>query len=67
MSKITDFINQEEETGVVNAYIPKTLRTKMVAQFKADKEAGKEINWDKFLEAACLAYLDERKGKKVVG
>lgn len=68
MAKISDFINQgDDKAGVVTAHIPLELRNKTVAQFKTDRAKGKEINWDKFLMAACLAYLDESKNKKAVG
>lgn len=60
--RITDFIEQEEfeEMSLVQAYIPADLRTKVVEQMKLDRKAGFKMTWDKFMEAACLAYLSDR-------
>lgn len=61
--KITDFLDHEPapEKASVQGYVPKPLRERVLQQFKTDKEAGMKITWDSFLEAACLAYLAERK------
>lgn len=65
--RITQIIDKKAEAvpekRLIQGYVPSELRDDVLAQFAKDKASGIKITWDSFLEAACLAYLSERKSK----
>lgn len=62
--KITDYLSKEDqELSLTQGYIPAALKNKVVAQFKADKKAGKKATWNALFEAACRQYLAERNAE----
>ncbi len=67
-SKITDFIKSKEkepELASIQGYVPRPLRRRVLEQMQKDREVGFEINWNSFVEAACLSYLAERQKNDV--
>lgn len=61
--KLTDFLKTKapEDRAAIQGYVPGALRKQVLGQMRKDKGSGQKVTWDSFLEAACRAYLSERK------
>ncbi len=63
MTKMTDFLKRpaKETRALIQGSVPEALRLEVAKQMKRDKDSGVTVTWNTFLEAACRAYLNERK------
>lgn len=48
-----------EPESLVQGYAPTSLRARVVAKMKSERDAGKKVNWNVLVKAMCLAYLAE--------
>ena len=62
-TNISEFLPKQRSTQkLVQCRLPQELHAKMLAIFAEAKKEGVDASWQNFIEAACLAYVQEKQG-----